>query len=157
MKLCCEKNFTKDSLARHWARDWRALALTQVHHGCRLSDSLQKEFEDANDAAPRRTAFERFTHGLRREQTGRAGRGAERAARAAAQDRQLMPEKQLTSEKQPVSKQDFDDDAEDEEKGYKTPRIELAADGEGAGPSASSSRRRRLFLRCARSAAKSPG
>ena len=24
---------------RHWARDWRALALTQVHHGSRLSDS----------------------------------------------------------------------------------------------------------------------
>ena len=22
----------KSSLARHWARDWRALALTQVHH-----------------------------------------------------------------------------------------------------------------------------
>ena len=32
-----------------------------------------------------------------------------------------MPEKQLTSEKQPVSKQDFDDDAEDEEKGYTKP------------------------------------
>ena len=28
-------------LARHWARDWRALALTQVHHGSRLSDSRE--------------------------------------------------------------------------------------------------------------------
>ena len=25
----------------HWARDWRALALTQVHHGSRLSDSRE--------------------------------------------------------------------------------------------------------------------
>ena len=29
------------SRARHWARDWRALALTQVHHGSRLSDSRE--------------------------------------------------------------------------------------------------------------------
>ena len=29
------------SLAQHWARDWRALALTQVHHGSRLSDSCE--------------------------------------------------------------------------------------------------------------------
>ena len=29
------------SLARHWARDWRALALTQVHHWSRLSDSRE--------------------------------------------------------------------------------------------------------------------
>ena len=35
------KNF-EPALAQHWARDWRALALTQVHHGSRLSDS--KEF-----------------------------------------------------------------------------------------------------------------
>ena len=27
-----KKNFTINSLAQHWARDWRALALTQVHH-----------------------------------------------------------------------------------------------------------------------------
>jgi len=27
----------QNSLAQHWARDWRALALTQVHHGSRLS------------------------------------------------------------------------------------------------------------------------
>ena len=25
----------------NWARDWRALALTQVHHGSRLSDSCE--------------------------------------------------------------------------------------------------------------------
>ena len=25
----------------HWARDWRALALTQVHHWSRLSDSRE--------------------------------------------------------------------------------------------------------------------
>ena len=31
----------QSSLARHWARDWRALALTQVHHGSRLSDSRE--------------------------------------------------------------------------------------------------------------------
>ena len=36
-----EKNFTTNSLARHWARDWRALALTQVHHWSRLSDSRE--------------------------------------------------------------------------------------------------------------------
>ena len=30
-----------NSLAQHWARDWRALALTQVHHGSRLSDSCE--------------------------------------------------------------------------------------------------------------------
>ena len=29
------------SLAQHWARDWLALALTQVHHGSRLSDSCE--------------------------------------------------------------------------------------------------------------------
>ena len=28
-------------LAQHWARDWRALALTQVHHWSRLSDSRE--------------------------------------------------------------------------------------------------------------------
>ena len=31
----------RNSLAQHWARDWRALALTQVHHGSRLSDSRE--------------------------------------------------------------------------------------------------------------------
>ena len=31
----------QNSLAQHWARDWRALALTQVHHGSRLSDSCE--------------------------------------------------------------------------------------------------------------------
>ena len=31
----------QSSLAQHWARDWRALALTQVHHGSRLSDSCE--------------------------------------------------------------------------------------------------------------------
>ena len=31
------KNFT----SKYWARDWRALALTQVHHGSRLSDSCE--------------------------------------------------------------------------------------------------------------------
>ena len=33
-------NFTT-KLPQHWARDWRALALTQVHHGSRLSDSCE--------------------------------------------------------------------------------------------------------------------
>ena len=50
----CEdkKNFTRNiilqqnSLARHWARDWRALALTQVHHGSRLSDSWTKRIRE---------------------------------------------------------------------------------------------------------------
>ena len=31
----------QNSLAQHWARDWRALALTQVHQGSRLSDSCE--------------------------------------------------------------------------------------------------------------------
>ena len=39
LSLSERKNFTKNSLAQHWARDWRALALTQVHHWSRLSDS----------------------------------------------------------------------------------------------------------------------
>ena len=44
--VCCKrglfsKNFTTNSLAQHWARDWRALALTQVHHWSRLSDSRE--------------------------------------------------------------------------------------------------------------------
>jgi len=29
----------QNSLARHWARDWRALALAQVHHGSREKNS----------------------------------------------------------------------------------------------------------------------
>ena len=33
--------YNKSSLAQHWARDWLALALTQVHHGSRLSDSCE--------------------------------------------------------------------------------------------------------------------
>ena len=36
-----KKNFTISSPAQHWARDWRALALTQVHHWSRLSDSRE--------------------------------------------------------------------------------------------------------------------
>ena len=35
------KNFKQTSIAQHWARDWRALALTQVHHWSRLSDSRE--------------------------------------------------------------------------------------------------------------------
>jgi len=37
------KILQQNSLAQHWARDWRALALTQVHvhHGSRLSDSCE--------------------------------------------------------------------------------------------------------------------
>ena len=35
----CKKRILQHSLAQHWARDWRALALTQVHHWSRLSDS----------------------------------------------------------------------------------------------------------------------
>ena len=52
----------QNSLARHWARDWRALALTQVHHGSRLSDSCEerkktykaKEWEDGTPPAQSR-------------------------------------------------------------------------------------------------------
>ena len=39
--LGLEKRILQTSLARHWARDWRALALTQVHHGSRRSDSCE--------------------------------------------------------------------------------------------------------------------
>ena len=38
------KNFTIElprTTLGYWARDWRALALTQVHHGSRLSDSCE--------------------------------------------------------------------------------------------------------------------
>ena len=35
------RDLKTNSLAQHWARDWRALALTQVHHGSRLSDSCE--------------------------------------------------------------------------------------------------------------------
>ena len=38
-RQCCAKEEFYNLFARHWARDWRALALTQVHHGSRLSDS----------------------------------------------------------------------------------------------------------------------
>ena len=34
-------SYQEYSLTRHWARDWRALALTQVHHGSRLTDSCE--------------------------------------------------------------------------------------------------------------------
>ena len=34
-----KKEFIKAS--QHWAPDWRALALTQVHHWSRLSDSRE--------------------------------------------------------------------------------------------------------------------
>ena len=37
--LCEKRILQQNSLAQHWARDWRALALTQVHHWSRLSDS----------------------------------------------------------------------------------------------------------------------
>ena len=36
-----ERILQQSSLAQHWARDWLALALTQVHHGSRLSDSCE--------------------------------------------------------------------------------------------------------------------
>ena len=40
-----ERILQQNSLAQHWAqdwaRDWLALALTQVHHGSRLSDSCE--------------------------------------------------------------------------------------------------------------------
>ena len=41
--MTLNNNFTSELpvLARHWARDWRALALTQVQHGSRLSDSRE--------------------------------------------------------------------------------------------------------------------
>ena len=34
-----KKNFT---LTQHWARDWRALALTQVHHWSRLKKNFAR-------------------------------------------------------------------------------------------------------------------
>ena len=41
-QVCTAKRILQqNSLAQHWARDWRALALTQVHHGSRLSDSCE--------------------------------------------------------------------------------------------------------------------
>lgn len=39
--LLSERILQQNSLAQHWARDWRALALTQVHHWSRLSDSRE--------------------------------------------------------------------------------------------------------------------
>ena len=39
--LCGKRILQQNSLAQHWARDWRALALTQVHHWSRLSDSRE--------------------------------------------------------------------------------------------------------------------
>ena len=39
-----EREFYREIYSQHRAQDWRALALTQVHHGSRLSDSLRKEF-----------------------------------------------------------------------------------------------------------------
>ena len=39
--VLAERILQQNSLAQHWARDWRALALTQVHHGSRLSDSCE--------------------------------------------------------------------------------------------------------------------
>ena len=40
VSLFCRKRILElNSLSQHWARDWRALALTQVHHWSRLSDS----------------------------------------------------------------------------------------------------------------------
>ena len=35
------KDFYKKTPSQPWARDWRALALTQVHHWSRLSDSRE--------------------------------------------------------------------------------------------------------------------
>ena len=34
-------SYQEYSLTQDWARDWRALALTQVHHWSRLSDSRE--------------------------------------------------------------------------------------------------------------------
>ena len=50
-----ERILPASSLARHWARDWRALALTQVHHGSRLSDSCE---DDGEALAPSGLALE---------------------------------------------------------------------------------------------------
>ena len=41
MRLIIALQVLQTSLAQHWARDWRALALTQVHHWSRLSDSRE--------------------------------------------------------------------------------------------------------------------
>ena len=40
-RILQQNQVLQNSLAQHWARDWRALALTQVHHGSRLSDSRE--------------------------------------------------------------------------------------------------------------------
>ena len=40
-RIANKRILQQNSLARHWARDWLALALTQVHHGSRLSDSCE--------------------------------------------------------------------------------------------------------------------
>ena len=41
MPLHRKRILQPNSLAQDWARDWRALALTQVHHWSRLSDSRE--------------------------------------------------------------------------------------------------------------------
>ena len=58
------RNFTKKKLlAQHWARDWLALALTQVHHGSRLSDS-REDGEALSSVHPPTPATGKLIHDL---------------------------------------------------------------------------------------------
>ena len=57
------QNAKQNSLARHWARDWRALALTQVHHGSRLSDSCE-DGEALSSVHPPTPATGKLIHNL---------------------------------------------------------------------------------------------
>ena len=53
----------QNSVAQHWARDWRALALTQVHHGSRLSDSCE-DGEALSSVHPPTPATGKLIHNL---------------------------------------------------------------------------------------------
>ena len=41
-----KKNLTTHSLAQHWARDWRALALTQVHQKRILKENFKENLDN---------------------------------------------------------------------------------------------------------------
>ena len=76
--LCVKKEFYNKAVARHWARDWRALALTQVHQKECAERSKEKEpaarggarwmngaVEQRRGAGVRRAAVSGATRGLR--------------------------------------------------------------------------------------------
>ena len=57
--------------AQHWARDWRALALTQVHHWSRLSDSAKKRILQGKEFCEPRLSLShrhRFDTGTKRKE-----------------------------------------------------------------------------------------